>query len=78
MKHNIVTERFEINGIVFQVRDVLHHVLIATYVPPHMTMQYGPNAFGWDKKNSAPDLEVIKHHKVDKDAVSKVPPEEVP
>ena len=77
-KHNIVTERFEINGMVFQVRDVLHHVLIATYVPPHQTKQYGANAYGWDKENSAPDLESTKWHKVDKEAVSKVPPEEVP
>ena len=48
----LIDERFEIGGHTFQVRWVDHHVLMATYVSPHATKEYGRNAFGWDKENS--------------------------
>lgn len=61
-RNRLVDKEFEIDGHAFRVRWVDHHVLMATYLPPHKTVEYGRNAFGWDKEGSA----------------GYVPPEELP
>jgi len=52
-QNQLVDKEFKIDGYAFRVRWVDHHVLMATFLPPHKTEEYGANAYAWDKKNSA-------------------------
>ena len=49
---NKVGDKVHAGGHAFRVVHISHHVLIAEFMEPHKTSEFGHCAYGWDKENS--------------------------